>query len=370
MPKKLLSLLAEEITEQGFGRYFRDAILPSGQRIGDVKSVDLSTSKPIDITISDTEDLSSDTEELPNEVKDEEDVIFQDIVKDSEKSIGTKYCYGGNDPNEGIDCSAFMLYYYKKYGIDLPRSANSQYNASKKFDNKDNLKVGDLIFFEGTQKALPDGSASHVGMVHKIHPDGKIDMIHASSSKGVIIQPNVFGKNYYKKHFLSFGTFRKGISPKKVEDNKILGGNTNLKKQKFIYPLPKKVRLASPFGPRGGRHHDGVDLACPGNTEVYSVADGKVVRADIKDYEGYGNFIIVKHILNGETLYSGYAHLTKMLVSVGDEVKQGQLIAKSGGSQGMRNGAGNSEDPHLHFEIRKSQTGGAVNPLNYIDNIK
>ena len=97
-----------DIVNQGFGRYFQDAILPSGQRIGDVKSVDLATSKPIDITISDTEDLPSDTEELPNEVKDEEDVIFQDIVKDSEKSIGTKYCYGGNDPNEGIDCRIFV----------------------------------------------------------------------------------------------------------------------------------------------------------------------------------------------------------------------------------------------------------------------
>jgi len=51
MPKKLLSLLAEEITEQGFGRYFKDSILSSGQRIGDVKSVDLSTGKPIDIII-------------------------------------------------------------------------------------------------------------------------------------------------------------------------------------------------------------------------------------------------------------------------------------------------------------------------------
>ena len=66
MSKKLLSLLAEEIKEQGFGRYFKDAILPSGQRIGDVKSVDLATSKPIDITIPDTEDLPNDTEDLPN----------------------------------------------------------------------------------------------------------------------------------------------------------------------------------------------------------------------------------------------------------------------------------------------------------------
>ena len=209
MPKKLLSLLAEEITEQGFGRYFQDAILPSGQRIGDVKSVDLSTSKPINITISDTEDLLSDTDELSNKVIDDEDVVFQNIVKDSEKSIGTNYCYGGNDPESGIDCSSFIQFYYKNHGISVPRTADGQYKDSKKFKNKDDLKVGDLIFFEGTQKILPKGSASHVGMVHKIHPDGKIDMIHSSSTKGVIIQPNVFGKDYYKKHFLSFGTFRK-----------------------------------------------------------------------------------------------------------------------------------------------------------------
>jgi len=68
MAKKLLSLLAEEITEQGFGRYFQDAILPSGQRIGDVKSVDLSTGKPIDITIS-------DTEVLPDKVEDDENYV-------------------------------------------------------------------------------------------------------------------------------------------------------------------------------------------------------------------------------------------------------------------------------------------------------
>jgi len=298
------------------------------------------------------------------DIKTDDDLIFQNIVKDSENSIGTKYCFGGIDPKKGIDCSAFMQYYYDKYGISLPRTANGQYNASKKFKDKNDLKVGDLIFFEGTQKALPDGMASHVGMVHKIH-DGQIDMIH-SGSKGVKIQTNVFGDNYYNKHFLSFGSFR---NTKKVEGKKGLSVSSDLKNQKFIYPLPTKVRLSSPFGPRGGRHHDGVDLSTPNGTDVYSVADGKVVRSDMRDYDGYGNFIIIKHVLNGETLYSGYAHLTKMLVSVGYQVRQGQLIAKSGGSQGIRYGAGNSLDPHLHFEIRKSETGSPVNPVKYIDNI-
>ena len=146
-------------------------------------------------------------------------------------------------------------------------------------------------------------------------------------------------------------------------------GLVTLSPYKTIYPLSKKGSKTSGFGPRNGRPHNGIDIGVPDGTGVNSVADGEVVRADMKDYEGYGNFIIIKHVLNGETLYSGYAHLTKMLVSVGYEVRQGQLIAKSGGSQGMRYGAGNSLDPHLHFEIRKSQTGSPVNPVKYIDNI-
>ena len=76
MPKKLLSLLAEEITEQGFGRYFRDAILPSGQRIGDVRSVDLSTGKPIDITISKDVDDESDEDIYDDDIIYQEDALL------------------------------------------------------------------------------------------------------------------------------------------------------------------------------------------------------------------------------------------------------------------------------------------------------
>ena len=60
MSKKLLSLLAEEIKEQGFGRYFKDVTLPSGEKIGDVKSVDLSKSKPISITTPVNSNASND----------------------------------------------------------------------------------------------------------------------------------------------------------------------------------------------------------------------------------------------------------------------------------------------------------------------
>ena len=60
MSKKLLSLLAEEIKEQGFGRYFKDVTLPSGEKISDVKSVDLAKSKPIVNTTPINPNLSND----------------------------------------------------------------------------------------------------------------------------------------------------------------------------------------------------------------------------------------------------------------------------------------------------------------------
>ena len=134
----------------------------------------------------------------------------------------------------------------------------------------------------------------------------------------------------------------------------------------LIYPLSKKGSKTSGFGPRNGRPHNGIDIGVPDGTGVNSVADGEVVRADMRDYKGYGNFIIIKHDLDGETFYSAYAHLTKMLVSVGNKVKQGEQIALSGGGQGLAGGAGLSTGPHLHFEIRKSQNGNWVNPESYI----
>ena len=134
----------------------------------------------------------------------------------------------------------------------------------------------------------------------------------------------------------------------------------------LIYPLSKKGSKTSGFGPRNGRPHNGIDIGVPDGTGVNSVADGEVVRADMRDYKGYGNFIIIKHDLDGETFYSAYAHLTKMLVSVGNKVKQGDRIALSGGGQGLAGGGGKSTGPHLHFEIRKSQNGNWVNPESYI----
>lgn len=135
---------------------------------------------------------------------------------------------------------------------------------------------------------------------------------------------------------------------------------------KLVYPLSIKGRKTSGFGPRWGKHHNGIDIGVPDGTDVNSVADGEVVRSDMRNKRGYGNFIIIKHNVDGENFYSAYAHLTQRLVNVGDKVKQGQKIAESGGGQGLEGGGGKSTGPHLHFEIRKSESGDWVNPEKYL----
>ena len=113
-------------------------------------------------------------------------------------------------------------------------------------------------------------------------------------------------------------------------------------------------------------HHNGVDLGVPDNTPVYSIADGTVVRSDMSDINGYGNFIIVDH---GEFL-SAYAHLMDRQVQVGDKVEKGDQIALSGGGQSKSKGGGMSTGPHLHFEIRRikdaNEKSEFENPMGYL----
>ncbi len=98
--------------------------------------------------------------------------------------------------------------------------------------------------------------------------------------------------------------------------------------------------------------HHGMDFAAPKGTEVYATAEGVITRADEK-VRGYGKHIRIKHGSEYETVY---AHLSEILVDVGDKVKKGQLIAFVGNT-------GKSLVSHLHYEIHYKKN--AVNPVNF-----
>lgn len=100
---------------------------------------------------------------------------------------------------------------------------------------------------------------------------------------------------------------------------------------------------------QGIHGHNGVDLAAPVGTPIMASADGTVIISRSSGYNGgYGTYVVISHSNGTQTLY---AHMSKDLVSVGQGVKQGEVI----GAIGM---TGKSTGPHIHFEIR-----GAKNPF-------
>lgn len=124
------------------------------------------------------------------------------------------------------------------------------------------------------------------------------------------------------------------------------------------YLTPCDFEITSYFGNRTDpvtnepATHFGIDYAAPLFTEVRCAYDGEVSR--IEENEFYGRFVMIKHENNTETLYG---HLEEANVAIGDKVKKGDIIAKSGNS-------GKSTGPHLHFEVRES--GTPVNPEDYL----
>ncbi|MDR0357299.1 MAG: M23 family metallopeptidase [Clostridiales Family XIII bacterium] len=118
----------------------------------------------------------------------------------------------------------------------------------------------------------------------------------------------------------------------------------------FIRPASGSV--TSNFGPRWGRTHMGIDIGVR-YAPVYAADGGKVVFAGNRG-DGLGNTIRIDH---GGGRLTVYAHLSKISVSVGQSVFQGQRIATSGNS-------GNTTGPHLHFEVHIN--GVPKNPMNYL----
>jgi murein DD-endopeptidase MepM/ murein hydrolase activator NlpD len=135
--------------------------------------------------------------------------------------------------------------------------------------------------------------------------------------------------------------------------------NSNL--EQSLHPAGRPIKkgwISSYFGMRNdpftGKRamHKGMDFAGKEGSEVVAVAAGVVTWAG--DRYGYGELVEINH---GKGTVTRYGHNKKILVEVGDRIKQGQVIATMGSS-------GRSTGPHVHFEVVKN--GRAVNPTKYI----
>lgn len=117
---------------------------------------------------------------------------------------------------------------------------------------------------------------------------------------------------------------------------------------------PVDGTLTSPFGPRWGRLHAGLDIAAPGGTPIRAAASGTIAfTQSVAESGGYGNYTCIDH---GGGLASCYAHQSDFAVTSGS-VSQGAVIGYVGNT-------GNSFGDHLHFEVRSD--GSPVDPMGYL----
>lgn len=112
----------------------------------------------------------------------------EEIVAIAKKFMGVPYVFGGTTPS-GFDCSGFLQYVFKQYGINIPRLADEQYLLGETVKTSQ-LSIGDLVFFTTYLEG-----ASHCGFYVG---DGKF--LHTSSSKGVRIDS--LDNEYWKPKFL------------------------------------------------------------------------------------------------------------------------------------------------------------------------
>ncbi len=130
---------------------------------------------------------------------------------------------------------------------------------------------------------------------------------------------------------------------------------------KINMPLKNIITVTSPYGVRihpifrTAKMHNGIDLKA--NYEnVYSVLDGIITERGY-DSKGGGNYIKINHFNRFET---SYLHLSEIYYRVGEHVKAGFIIAKSGNT-------GNSTGPHLHFSVK--EFGHNINPTGFLNDL-
>lgn len=141
---------------------------------------------------------------------------------------------------------------------------------------------------------------------------------------------------------------RSGASPEAREKAR----ETARHQTSLSFAWPVRGRLSSRFGMRSGRPHEGIDIAARNGTAIYAAESGRVIFSG--RMRGYGKVVILKH---AGRYRSVYAHASRLLVKRGAFVERGQKIAEVGST-------GRSSGPHVHFEIRRSET--PQNPLAYL----
>lgn len=178
------------------------------------------------------------------------------LVSEARKWLGVPYSYGGNS-RKGVDCSGMVVAVYRDAAsLKLPRSSADQHRYCRDISRKD-LEAGDLVFFKGSSK----GKVSHVGIYI-----GDNKMIHASSSRGVIVSD--LAEKYYISHYHASGrvegvTFAAtGNSPDKKKKQKKSKQKTPPVEEKIVVPADggNEIAVAPEIKEETGRRREVIEM--------------------------------------------------------------------------------------------------------------
>ena len=164
----------------------------------------------------------------------------------------------------------------------------------------------------------------------------------------------------YKKMKDSLFELMQNFQPEKKQEKDFETTFEGLRKN-ISMPLRNRISVTSPYGTRmhpifgTAKMHNGIDLKA-NYEDVYAVLDGIITEAGW-DSKGGGNYIKIKHFNRFET---SYLHLSEIYYKVGEKVRAGFIIGKSGNT-------GNSTGPHLHFAVK--EFGQSINPYHFLNDL-
>lgn len=118
------------------------------------------------------------------------------IIEYAKKSLGIPYKYASNDPKKGFDCSGFVGYIFKNFGMTLPRSSSGYKNLGTSLKPEE-FKVGDVLVFYGYKNKTVVG---HVGIICEAN-GMQSKFIHASSGKAQKVTITALDTEHYRKRF-------------------------------------------------------------------------------------------------------------------------------------------------------------------------
>ena len=231
-------------------------------------------------------------------------------------------------------------------------------NVVKNSENsafEEQIEIDDLVALNNNYGEIITDEDKVTRAIYDLNEDGVVNKLDR----------DILKKNYGKKAE-TIEWINPNIATAKLKESSSITG-----KQDFILPISCNYTITSNYGTRTDPitgivdKHTGIDISGIHHTEILAVSDGEVTFAGVQN--GFGNCIEIKHVVNGETIYSFYAHLSKINVKSGDKVTQGKVIGLEGGDPETDPNPGYSTGHHLHFEIRNaSGYRNDVDPTKYI----